>query len=183
MLVKCVSGNQFFKIFWKTAPWASRLRRSRVTDSAGRPSADFNPVLSGKHARVPPIEFTPYASALEVSAFGASFRLRADDSRSLCLNVSPFALASVLSFTPKSAKPIWNFRKQQLKFFTEVAFSGFGICPTNRCARDLLPRTRDKSQVKQTSISCRQLTRATKSCCRQSLMISAINYSSRASQL
>ena len=33
------------------------------------------------------------------------------------------------------------------------------------------------------SISCRQLTRATKSCCRQRLTISAINYSGRASEL
>ena len=33
------------------------------------------------------------------------------------------------------------------------------------------------------SISCRQLTRATKSCCRQRLTICAINYSGRASQL
>ena len=33
------------------------------------------------------------------------------------------------------------------------------------------------------SISCRQLTRATKSCCRQRLTICAINYSGRASEL
>jgi len=34
-----------------------------------------------------------------------------------------------------------------------------------------------------TSINCRQLTRATKSCCRQSLTISAINCSGRASNI
>jgi len=49
MLGKRVSGNQFFKIFWGRAPWASRLRRSWATGSAGRRSADFNPVLSEKH--------------------------------------------------------------------------------------------------------------------------------------
>jgi len=50
MLGKRVSGNQFFKIFWGKGPqtprpWASRLSRSRATGSAGRRSADFNPVL------------------------------------------------------------------------------------------------------------------------------------------
>ena len=34
-----------------------------------------------------------------------------------------------------------------------------------------------------TSISCRQLTRATESCCRQRLTITVINYSGRASEL
>jgi len=31
---------------------------------AGRHSADFNPVFSGKHARAPQIDFTPYAYAV-----------------------------------------------------------------------------------------------------------------------
>ena len=39
------------------------------------------------------------------------------------------------------------------------------------------------SCLQKTSISCRQLTRATKSYCRQRLTISAINYSGRASEL
>ena len=50
-------GNRFFKILWEgpptPRPWASRLRRSRATGSAGRRSTDFNPVLSGKHAHAP----------------------------------------------------------------------------------------------------------------------------------
>jgi len=50
MLGKRVFGNQFFKIFWLCA----------FAGSAGRRSADFNPVLSGKHGRAPQIDFTPY---------------------------------------------------------------------------------------------------------------------------
>ena len=50
MLGKPVSGNQFFKIFW-----------GGPVGFAGRRSADFNPVLAGKHARAPKIDLTPYA--------------------------------------------------------------------------------------------------------------------------
>jgi len=60
--LKCLENAftaiSFSKKFW----WrALRLRRSRATGSAGRRSADFNPVLSGKHGRAPQIDFTPYA--------------------------------------------------------------------------------------------------------------------------
>jgi len=41
------------------SPWASRLRRSQATGSAGRRSADINPVLSGTHAHAPRQSVSP----------------------------------------------------------------------------------------------------------------------------
>ena len=91
-----------------------------------------------------PSPLAPALVTLKVCAFSALFKLRADDSRTLCLKFTPSALTSVLSFTPKStsAKPVWNFGKWQPKFFTEEAL------PVSISLRDV-PGTRDKSQVKQ----------------------------------
>jgi len=54
-----------FSIFWGSALWASCLRCLR----ANRRSTNFNPVLSGKHARAPPpkneIDFTLYTYAIQ----------------------------------------------------------------------------------------------------------------------
>ena len=57
MLGKCVSGNQFSDL-----PPVG-FAPSELADDRLRRSADFNPVLSGKHASAPPkkIDFTPYA--------------------------------------------------------------------------------------------------------------------------
>jgi len=52
-------------------------------------------------------------------------------------------------------------------------------CQLNSCQ---LPRNSAET-ICTTSISCRLLTRTTKSCCRQRLTICAINYSGRASEL
>ena len=85
---------------------------------------------------------------LEVSAFGASFRLWA-----LCLSFTSSALASVLSFTPKStsARPVWNFGKRQPKFFTEEALPG-------SISQGDVVRTRDKYQVRQKKVKVPSLT-------------------------
>ena len=61
---QAIHFSKFF-IFWGSALWASCLRCLR----ANRRSTNFNPVLSGKHARAPPpkneIDFTLYTYAIQ----------------------------------------------------------------------------------------------------------------------